>query len=895
MAKLGDFLNKVLLKTGANINNTPLGSNVNSAVNNVVNNNLSEQAAKAMLEVANDFKKIQREIIRNNNNELYIKQKIDQENIKLLNAKKTGDITEVRRAINLLRTYDNKLANIDLKAKRLVADSTYLFEDIGRKNKLSQIEISKIMANMNNTHRKNIYNLIDANEEFLNSIKKNNELKEKSDKLIAGGFHNAMSNVKVFFKEFGFAGELIGGTLVVMEGLNKKMIQFNRKMSLGFSSENLGMDLYGNSGRGSIRSIAGGNFLSDDEFLNSFAGLNKGKVLGKLENNTRVEDMQNFGITSGQLSKFYGVDQGVINSITSNLVYNYGVKIKELNEIFRNGEEAALGAGLSVQNYFKNLQDASSQIGQHYISDGVKGLEKLALYASKTDQSINSIMKNSDRFEHYGSLYMQQNMAAAHGLNLVAKNTAKIWALDFTGRQVESDQLFKESIAKDVMNNGWVDKNNGIDQIGLRNLKQLGYSQEEINNVSKLIKIQKELGISTEQYYNVQNESLDIQKKVNKFNYANLTFGEKLEGLWKKISGTIIDPFIRVFGPMFDILVNTIGGIIDFITPIVKIVFIPIERFGKALGWLSDIIQDIILWFKSSPLGKFWDWGNKTIGDINSTSSVGGGIFDTIAVPLGAVMSYKILGKLGLNNSTNYANIGRIVGESKIGRIIGNAGTSAKSFVNDKGSSLLDFGIKNNMSPAGFAKGLGVSAGVGIGGAILGSYVGERNEKAGDTISSISEFAGLGGTIGTFFGPIGTAVGLGIGAIIGLVKDSWNDIDKVWEDGSHSLWASIEHHSENMWDGLTQWYIHLFEGNDDKPIADIVKTIVKDTSQQDLAAMYKKNKDNAINLTNSKGNFNPMSAYDPHQPKDMTVYVQHVDSDGNKGPKKQAKAIQKTQ
>ena len=70
MAKLGDFLNKVLLKTGANINNTPLGSNVNSAVNNVVNNNLSEQAAKAMLEVANDFKKIQREIIRNNNNEL---------------------------------------------------------------------------------------------------------------------------------------------------------------------------------------------------------------------------------------------------------------------------------------------------------------------------------------------------------------------------------------------------------------------------------------------------------------------------------------------------------------------------------------------------------------------------------------------------------------------------------------------------------------------------------------------------------------------------------------------------------------------------------------------------------------------------------------------------------
>ena len=160
MAKLGDFLNKVLLKTGANINNTPLGSNVNSAVNNVVNNNLSEQAAKAMLEVANDFKKIQREIIRNNNNELHIKQKIDQENIKLLNAKKTGDITEVRRATNLLRTYDNKLANIDLKAKRLVADSTYLFEDIGRKNKLSQIEISKIMANMNNTHRKNIYNLI---------------------------------------------------------------------------------------------------------------------------------------------------------------------------------------------------------------------------------------------------------------------------------------------------------------------------------------------------------------------------------------------------------------------------------------------------------------------------------------------------------------------------------------------------------------------------------------------------------------------------------------------------------------------------------------------------------------------------------------------------------------
>lgn len=392
-----------------------------------------------------------------------------------------------------------------------------------------------------------------------------------------GILKNVGGNIGNFLNMFGAVGPvvegaafLLGSALVQMEELNKKLVEFNREMSQGFSNDMLGMDLYGNGKNGSLRTLAGINNISEDSILEALKAFKKGKTLGLNEDLTgKPEEMTKFAIAAAQLGKFYGIQASTINTISRNLVYNYGTKIKDLSGIFEHGKEVAIKAGVSVSQYFENLKDATNLVGEKYIAGGIKGLNRLAEYATRTDQSIAEIYKSTAQFKNFGSQYENQNKAAGLGLQNTARNTGQAWALSQLGRDQEANALINTGYAKDIESNGLLDDNNNIDYRGLKTLNAIGLDKDQIATVQKLIKLHKEQGITMEQLQDPLKQDLKTRRKIAEFQEKNMTIGEKYAQMWTKVMGQIIDPLANALAPILDVVIDLFGGLADIISSVI--------------------------------------------------------------------------------------------------------------------------------------------------------------------------------------------------------------------------------------------------------------------------------------------------------------------------------------
>ena len=778
---------------------------------------------------------------------------MDQLNIRLKQAKYTAATSKSEDKREIAAEKVNKYKKT-IAGKEI--DSAQLHGNIGK-----VLDKLKTDAKLDNKKVQEIAKHISANADDLTlSATKTREAMGLVNTNAKVGFGNILGGVNKFLVEFGLVTAAIDDAIVQMKELNRKMVDFNRKMGQGFMSNNIGMDLYGNSKQSSLSSIAMKNNISEEEFLSSFSGLSKGNALGNTNDFQHQQDnMQKFGVQAAQLSKFYGVQMSSINTITSNLVYNFGAKINDLNGIFERGKETATSAGVAVSDYFEKLKEASDEVGKHYIAGGIKGLENLALYAAKTNQSIGDVMRTQEMFKDFTSQYEIQNRAAALNLQNTAQNIAKIWGKGYTGDVKTSDQMFKGSLAKDVINMGGTDKNNMLNQTGLRVLQQMNLDQGQIQTVQRLIKLQKELGVSMEQYLDVEHQSADIKYKVNKFDSENLTISEKLRTMWGKISEAVIDPIKKVLSPVFDGLLNLASIVVNVVTPVLKVLTYPIAMFGRGLSWIGDKLnwlyyQAIEPW--SSKLGSLFSKINPLVDSF-------GKLAKAVWFMVGAFMTARIALLLASKGGGIVGNImsgaGNLIG-GRAGGWLGNAGRGIGDWATTAGAGGLKGlwsgaragagniagRVGNFLNVARFNTGAGISmgrnligrtgipaalegaAGTVVGGSLLklakgglvgagisaaGNYLGKKaGGKEGDALATTAKYSGIGATIGSIIPGIGTALGAGIGAAVGIGVASWGKIKDVWSDGSKGIFEKIVGTFAAIGDTVKDVFVGLFRG-----------------------------------------------------------------------------------
>lgn len=806
MAKLLDILNNILYK-GANINNAP--------------SHFDDKQKQAFDEASKKLHELGTEA----NN---VAKSIDFYNQKLIDSKKAystaSNSLDKHLAQESAKNAQSRITSLENQHLVLENKIGKIVDKLGKKFNLSGKQLTELETHI----RTNADELGDA-------VTKTKSSMGMLSSVVKGEFDVILGTTKKFFEEIGIIGLAIATAIHQMEELNRKMIEFNRRMGQGFVSNNLGMDLYGNSKQSSLSSIAMKNNIGEQEFLETFAGIAKGNVLGNTNDFLHQQDnMQKFGVQAAQLSKFYGVQMGTINTITANLVYNFGAKIKDLNGVFERGKEVALSAGVAVSDYFEKLKEATDDLGAHYVAGGIKGREELAAYAAKTNQSIASIMRQQDQFKDFTSQYEIQNRAAALNLNSYAKNIPQIWGKGYIGDVKGSNTIANASLAQDVINMGAVDKNNMINPTGLRVLHQAGFDKEQIDTVQRLVRLQNELDVSMKEYLDVEHQTADIRYKINKFDSENLTIGEKLRTMWGKISEAVIDPLKKVLSPVFDGLLNLASIVVNVVTPVLKVLTYPIALFGRGLSWIGDKLN----WLYYHAIEPFSSKIGKIVNGINPLVDSFGKLAKAVWFMVGAFMTARIA---LLVASRGGGLIGNVIGSA--GKFLpGNLGRYAAVYgrgigrwaqgIRTGGMGGLWQGVKaapGNLWQAG--KGLiGRAAGGetaaafrtvtmggtgmklmrGLKGGLIGAGLGLIGDAAGGkegaALSTISNYAGIGAMLGSIIPGLGTALGGAIGGVIGVGVASWNKIKDVWSDGSKGFFEKIGDTfvaiSDTIWDAF---------------------------------------------------------------------------------------------
>lgn len=684
--------------------------------------------------------------------------------------------------------------NAELKERKRVNE---LIIALAKKHNMTQAQIRQLGETVGDES----FNLDKETLTFNTSMK-------KIHSAASGGFSNLIADMGGFFAEFAVIGSLIEISFHQIQELNKQVVEFNRSMGQGqLSSKMVGSDMFGNTNMGSLASLTLMNAISEKEFFSSFNAFGKGKALGGNEDFfSQQENMRQFGVGAAQLSKFYGIEMGTINTITSNLVYNFGTKVKDLNEIFANGKEQASAAGLSVKEYFNNLKEASDQVGKHYIAGGVEGLQKLAFYATATGQAVSAVLASTGRFKNFTSQYELQNTAASLGFGNATQNMRKAWSLSVTGQQAESQKLLLTSLASDIKRNGLLDKSGMISGLGQMNLEGLGMGPEEIATIQKWVTKMDKSGIAIEAWNDRIHQSTDMQARMYEFEHKNLTMGERVGEIWGKIKSAIIDPFAGLIAPIIDGLLGVVKIIVDMFGPVLKAILWPLALLGKALAKFQPVIDAI---------GAFTDGISKCVDDWIGDSGFLGKAFGVLVGVVEGVIISLIAFEASLMLSSGVGKVGRLFGMgSKIAEGAEGAATGGffkRAFA--RGGRIIggESELMSNLGPSGMTmlKGVGGGAAIGIGGSLLSNYIGDKvGGRGGNSIktigSAVSSGAGTGMMVGTAFAPetLGLSIlaGAVIGAIGGIAEDAMNNMDKVYQDGSTGFWASMKHEWTDFWD-----------------------------------------------------------------------------------------------
>ncbi len=681
-----------------------------------------------------------------------------------------------------------------------------------------------------------------------------------------GAMGGVAKNIKGVAELFGFALDQI-------IALNDELIKFNRRMSQSITATSIGFSNMGNGGFGmqnigSVNAITSQNGVGVSEFLDSFQAFQKGNIIGlsdKLQESAGA--LQDYGLTAAKLTKQFSVDATTLGTLTSSLLYNYGMKIEDINKILKDGTDIAAANGVAVSAFFKNLSEASNLSGQIYISKGTAGLEKMAFLATKLNVSISDMAGFASKYQDYNSLYQRQNLASALGMWQVGKNTARIWADIRVGKVGEAFQEYITSAAKDLKRNNYIDDKGQVDFRGIQSLNAIGATQEEIKAIQNLTRAQKETGATFEELTGQVQANLMTQIAMENFQRKNLTIAERFGQLWDKVKALVIDPIASILGPILDVSLTALSDALDillfFLKPVVwgfQAIGTVLQYVADAFGWVGSVVRKVFDMFSTNFPG---------------LTSVIKGLTGAVGLAVAAMITYTAatraaalaqgfssgtgaLGKIGnliMGTASNapLLNAGtRIGGLFGQGGVLTGLGARATGFLGlgqggalsglgtraaGLGGNLLSGGRSLLSSAGGFLNGGTLVGGlvrgglISAGGSIISSMLGKAvGGKAGNTVSTVGSLASTGAGIGLMFGPIGAAVGGLIGGAVGIVKSSWGDIKKVWSDDSKGIFGkiigtfgAIGNTIGEMFKGIWDWGKSLFSDDVKNEAADRAK------------------------------------------------------------------------
>lgn len=569
-------------------------------------------------------------------------------------------------------------------------------------------------------------------------------------------------NIKNFTTAIDEIGIAVVMAIEQFLSLNDKLIKFQRASGGTLQARGLGFDTYGNNQTGnigSLRSIAENNNVSIDQFLATFSAFSKdGQVLGLTQNLQQSQvQMQKYGVSVAQISKLYGVSNDTLSSLARNLSQNYGVKIKDLTNLFEDGANKALQAGINVGKFFDNMNAISEQSGNLFIRGGSEGIEKAAFALSKLGLSAGSLTKINDSLKNFGDIISKQNSSTALGLNNFASVQARIFAKLQTGDSSGALVLQQQALAKDIQSRGLRDKGGNITTQGILSLQGAGIGQEEIKSIQRLMRGAEFAGVSLEKYADETKLSTVQLAKRRQFEEQNATFLEKLQMLYSQLKTIFIDPIASVLAPIADILINSLSVSFKVLYVALKPAILIFQIFGNALTKISNVFS-----FAAKSVELFLD----KIGIGNGKNA---DAMTKMVDILGTILAV-VLGISGILLAWRAASLIR-------------SGISAASgFLGSLGGGMVGT----------LAKGSAIGAGIGIIGDLAGKAIGG---KTGDTVSAAGQYAGIGATIGTFFGPLGTAIGGGLGALAGVIVSNWGPI-KSWLT---KIWNSVSKFLEPIW------------------------------------------------------------------------------------------------
>jgi hypothetical protein len=572
--------------------------------------------------------------------------------------------------------------------------------------------------------------------------------------------HKTKTGISKFTSALGINFNALGAEMFTVAGiitlvsaqvmkLNDALIELQRKSGGALNANSVGFSRYGaNTTRntGSLETMTAQSNIEISQFMEALQGFNKGQVAGLSQDlNNSSQELQDFGLAQGRLIKLYGVSSTAVSTLTENMTQLYGSSIKGLSKDLQNAATMARTAGINVNYFFENLAAVSELTGEYFIADGIAGMERMAMVASKLNISISSMMHGAEKFNDFTSLFEEQNKATALGLTAYAANYSRIFAKYQLGDLAGSSQLKYGSLAQDISSRGL-----GHSNVGIQMLKGAGLNQDEIKSVQRLIIQHEKLNISFEKLSGQAEMTAEEIANVRAEEYKNMTLVEKAKQIWTKVKSAIIDPLAAVFGPIFGGLLDVVGAVTDAFVWAMK----PIVTVFNSLGKFFSCIEEgaaKLFGFTSAVV----DGTDKTVGGLKALMSVIGTVIE----------AFLIL------KAATYAATAAEEAKAAGGWLKGLFGKGGKgAAVAQTAEDIAANGLRKpgglGMVVEGGAAGGGMLAMMGqIGGQLIGNTVGGQT---GNIISNTASMAGTGAMIGSLVPVIGTGIGAIVGGLIGL-------------------------------------------------------------------------------------------------------------------------------
>jgi len=583
-------------------------------------------------------------------------------------------------------------------------------------------------------------------------------------------FRNAMTkmskslgfDLKALSLEFFSLSSIIAAATDQIIKSNRYLIEYSRRVGGAINYKTLGFDVTGNNltNTGSLSSITSLNNISEQQFFEALGGFSKGKIMGQ-DYSKSASDLQRFAVEQGRLIKLYGVAAGDVAKITEVSTQLYGVSIKQLNKEFADGARIAKSAGLNVQEYFKNLAMASELIGETYIKGGTQGLERLALFATRLNTSVDNLVKIGNNFKNISDIFEQQGKGVNLGLSNYAQQAGLLFAKTQLGLYEEANRIAITALSKDVQK--YTDKDGIIDQRGIRALNEMGFDKQYIQLIQRTIQAQRKLGVSFEELTDISKLSAEKQMEYYEEMSNSATITEKLNKLWAQVKSVFLDPVASVLGPALRIVIDSLTLTFQTLYVVLKPFIYAFQLIGNQLTKISNKIS-AVSGFIEEKLRNIGISGEKTGETFKKLVDGGGNLLAAIlaltTASYTAAAAQGLSGRLGnlgssvgnlLGGRGKMAALGRFAG-SKIGRVAGRLGN--------------------------FVPKLLKGGGIGIAASFAGDAISSLGPKGGfaDRAGGALTGAANGAMIGSFIPIIGNVVGGIVGGIIGAI--GFKDIKK---------------------------------------------------------------------------------------------------------------------